>query len=952
MKKNKQELNPRCSSPEKRKAIMSIKHFRSILVGVCLGWLAPSLALAQQPVITTQPSDRLVNASSNFNFVVYVSGTGPFTYQWLFDGTAIAGATNYYRSVVNAQPAQSGYYSVIVSNASGSVTSRVARLKVFLLAPTPHSLSGIQVQSDGSARLAFIGETTLPFAPYYELYPLEASTNLVNWAPLATLQRTNTALDTLRFVDTNAPGFSQRFYRTPTNQLATPDPQPTGPYSVGTFSMVMIDPSRRNAAGGTNYQFMTTFWYPAVAQAGVLPAIYVERAVALGDSYWNLSMLGISGARNFGSEVVAFFSHSLSNAPLATYPAKYPVVLYSPGSGSQRREITDMAEDLASWGYVVVGLDASDTLVSVFPDGRVVYGSDGSDQARVQDMQFVLGQLAILNAGDPRLSGRLDLDRIGAIGLSWGGGTTEELCVYDPRCKAAVGFEPYPNITVTNLLTQPLNVPYLFFRSDFGPDPDPSWVTPGGRADDRLEVFDQQKTNAYWVKLISTDHGSFGEYDLINDSASLAAACGIPMSGQFLPPARVCQILRAYLLSFFNKFLKGEDDHLLDGPSPAYPEVIQFLSASSSSLPPEYPSAGLVQGSDGSFYGTTAYGGASGDGTVFQVTTNGVLMILLSFNGTDGSHPVAALVQGSDGNFYGTTACGGSNGNDGTVFQMTPAGVLTTLASFNGTNGRHPAAGLVQGSDGNFYSTTIGGGADDLGTAFQMTPAGTLTTLVSFNGANGGLPFAGLVQGTNGSFYGTTSAGGNGDGTVFEMTPAGALTWVRSFLGGNSGSSPSGGLIQGTNGLFYGTTEYGGNTSLNPGMALNGPNWGAGFGTVFKMTPAGALTTLVEFNGTKGSYCASGLVQGSDGNFYGTTAGGGGGVGPTGAGGTVFKMTPTGALTTLYSFSGADGNSPQAPLVQGSDGNFYGTTEYGGANGRGTVFQVTPAGVLTTLVSF
>ena len=130
-------------------------------------------------------------------FLLVSAGVAPFTYQWLFDGTAIAGATNSALSVPNAQPAQSGYYSVIVSNASGSVTSQVAELKVFVAAP--HSLSGIQAESDGSVSLSFAGETTALFAPYYDLYPLETSTNLVDWAPLVTLQRTNTALDTLQF---------------------------------------------------------------------------------------------------------------------------------------------------------------------------------------------------------------------------------------------------------------------------------------------------------------------------------------------------------------------------------------------------------------------------------------------------------------------------------------------------------------------------------------------------------------------------------------------------------------------------------------------------------------------------------------------------------------------------------------------------------------------------------
>src|SRR5262249_18213784 len=152
---------------------------------------------------------------------------------------------------------------------------------------------------------------------------------------LATLQQTNAAFDRLSFLDTNAAQFHQRFYRTPTNQLPTPTLQPTGPYSVGIFSMLMIDPSRTNAAGRTNYQFMTTFWYPAVAQAGVLPAKYVESQVALSGEYDGF------GNANFGSQVAAFFSHSQSNAPLAASPAKYPVVLYDPGTHDNRRENTD-----------------------------------------------------------------------------------------------------------------------------------------------------------------------------------------------------------------------------------------------------------------------------------------------------------------------------------------------------------------------------------------------------------------------------------------------------------------------------------------------------------------------------------------------------------------------------------------------------------------------------------
>jgi uncharacterized repeat protein (TIGR03803 family) len=908
-------------------------HFRSIVAGMCIGCLTPSLASAQ-PVITVQPVNQFRAPGQTAVFYVVASGAAPLTYQWLFDGTPISGATTRTLSLGIPQPAQWGDYSVIVSNASGSVTSQVARLKVFVAAS--HGFSSIQAQSNGSVNLTFKGETTPLFAPYYDLYPLETSTNLVDWAPLATLQRPNTALDTLQFTDTDAPQFSQRFYRTTKNALLTSDPQPTGPYPVGTFSMLLTNTHRNNT------KFMVTFWYPAVAQAGVLPAQHVDPQVI--DSQYNFG-----SSANFDSQVAAFFSHSMPNAPVATDVVKYPVILYDSSFTGHRRENTDKAEDLASWGYVVVGLDTSDTPVSLFPDGQVVYGQTAPQTAvglvpeiegRLLHLEFLLDELETLNAHDSRLSGRLDLDKIGVFGWSLGGSTSAQLCLRDTRCKAGAGFDA--DFFETNLLTQPLNVPYLYFRSDFGPDPAPPYGL--GHFDDRLQVYNNLVTNAYWVRLVSTVHGNFGDYDLIADSASLQSFFGTPLSGQALPLGRASQIVRAYLLSFFNKFLRGVDDHLLDGASPAYPEVVQFFSVNRSSVPPEYPSTALVQGNDGNFYGTTAYGGTNNEGTLFQVTPAGVLTTLVSFNGANGSHPAAGLVEGNDGNFYGTTASGGTNGNNGTVFKMTSARTLTTLVYFNGTNGSYPLAGLVQGSDGNLYGTTVSGGAGGLGTVFQMTSAGVLTTLVSFSNANGAAALAGLAQGTDGSFYGTTSLGGNlslnngaGYGTVFKITPAGVLTRLAMFTGAN-GCYPTAGLAQGTNGNFYGTTDYGGNVSTNAGYGL---------GTVFKMTPAGVLTTLVSFNLANGYNPSASLIQGSDGNFYGTTAGGG-----AHGCGTVFKMTPAGVLTTLVSFNGADGNSPQASLVQGSDGNFYGTTTYGGASGRGTMFQVTPAGGLTTLVSF
>ena len=354
------------------------------------------------------------------------------------------------------------------------------------------------------------------------------------------------------------------------------------------------------------------------------------------------------------------------------------------------------------------------------------------------------------------------------------------------------------------------------------------------------------------------------------------------------------------------------------------------------------PQASLTLGTDGNFYGTTSAGG-SGYGTVFKMTTNGTLTTLYSFTrGLDGESPVAALTLGTDGNFYGTTYIFYEGGNMlyGTVFRVTTNGTLTTLVSFTGSNGAQPVAALTLGTDGNFYGTTEYGGNSigfnsGYGTVFKMTTNGTLTTLYSFsNGTDGGNPQAALTLGTDGNFYGTTANGGGGNGTVFKVTTNGTLTTLVSYNGSN-GQSPVGALTTGNDGSFYGTTSGGGSSSD---------------GTIFKVTTNGILTTLVSFGGTNGENPQAGLTLGTDGNFYGTTYDGGNtnrynhGTGAYGDG-TVFKMTTNGILTTLFLFNGNNGALPFAGLTFGTDGNYYGTTYgggstygVGGSSGFGTVF--------------
>ncbi|MGC2111143.1 MAG: choice-of-anchor tandem repeat GloVer-containing protein [Candidatus Korobacteraceae bacterium] len=272
---------------------------------------------------------------------------------------------------------------------------------------------------------------------------------------------------------------------------------------------------------------------------------------------------------------------------------------------------------------------------------------------------------------------------------------------------------------------------------------------------------------------------------------------------------------------------------------------------------------------------------------------------------------------------------------------------FTSMYSFSGSDGANPEMSLVRGPDGNFYGTTANGGANNYGTVFKVTPAGALTTLYSFcsqpNCTDGGYPEAPLVQASDGNFYGTTSWGGVSGayyGTVFKITPAGALTTMYRFC--TQLDCPDGRMPMA--GLVQGSDGnfYGTTPVGGAGCYI----WGCG--TVFQISPAGTFTTLHSFQEYDGDGPMGALVQGSDGNFYGTTTGGG-----AYYVGNVFTITPSGTLTSLYSFGGAaDGANPYAGLVQASDGDFYGTTSGGGTNYDGTVFKITPSGTLTTLHSF
>jgi uncharacterized repeat protein (TIGR03803 family) len=378
------------------------------------------------------------------------------------------------------------------------------------------------------------------------------------------------------------------------------------------------------------------------------------------------------------------------------------------------------------------------------------------------------------------------------------------------------------------------------------------------------------------------------------------------------------------------------------------------------------PMGNLVQGPDGYLYGATFGGGAAGGGTIF--TTAGVYDDqLYSFSlGSSGFNPFAGLILASDGNFYGTTEADGnynSLGEDctnnpgycGSVFRITPSGQFTVLHDFGATEGSTdgygPEAGLIQGSDGNLYgaSQIIVSPFGYYTNIFKISLDGTFSNFAQIDAGldySSGYGSMSLLQASDGNFYIPASYGTSPNGAIYKITPTGAVSILYTFTGGSNGVGPAGSLIEGSDGGLYGVTDTGGTADT---------------GTVFKVTLDGQQTVLSSFCDNTQSSCnegydPTGLLLASDGNFYGTTIGGGldsdcydgsSGLDNGGCGG-VFEVTPVGTLTSLYNFTGTgDGSIPSSGLIQGQNGNFYGVTSGISSSPAtyeyGNVYEIVPA---------
>ena len=367
---------------------------------------------------------------------------------------------------------------------------------------------------------------------------------------------------------------------------------------------------------------------------------------------------------------------------------------------------------------------------------------------------------------------------------------------------------------------------------------------------------------------------------------------------------------------------------------------------------PGYPYFGeLIKGSDGNLYGTTLYGGVNNNGAVYSlsIVSSGspTLTLVYSFNSALSGpyYPYAGVTEGNDGKLYGTTYYGGAHGV-GTVYSLTKDGVtFTDIHDFGASaaDGYYPQSQLTKSSAGDLYGVTYyGGGAYD-GTLYKVSSAGVYSQLYTFDGNAGKAPYTSPILAADGKLYGTTRAGGSSGldtGIVYKYDLTANTISVFSQFDGINGYYPNA-LTQGADKSFYGTSQYGGFTNREAGFTN-------GSGSAFKITTAGVISLLYSFYTHTGYNPYGRTVQGPDGQFYGTTYYGG-----YYDNGTIYKSDANGSMTILHHFNnnrpGYEGYYPQAGLIVGTDGNLYGSTIAGGVYGNGTIFKVTTAGVLTVL---
>jgi Calx-beta domain-containing protein/platelet-activating factor acetylhydrolase isoform II len=407
----------------------------------------------------------------------------------------------------------------------------------------PHRFESVSVAPGHSVILGLTGGVSPQYSPFLDLYPIEVSTNLTDWSLLAAVVRTNASPAPFPYTDILTETQASRFYRTPATNLPTIFTPPTGPYEVGTFNRVLTDPWRTNRYGiSTNDSFMATFWFPAAPKAGDFPNLLLSPTLAR-----------VFVTYPVDPRLAYFRCLAFEGRLLATNEPAYPIVIYSCGGGNFRRDNTLLALELASHGYIVVSVDHEDLSFAELPDARIVpgtlaVGSALAFQSRFQDMQILLAALAAMNTSDPVIRGGMDLNRIGVCGWSNGGVCGAELCLEDNRIKVGVLLDPGGIDSVPQLLSNSIAKPFLVIT---------------GELSDGTQLFNKAGGPAYWLHIEGTVHDNMGMAPVGNIGGATNR--------------RLQEVLQIYALSMLDKYFRERDNHLLDGPSPSYPEIKAIL---------------------------------------------------------------------------------------------------------------------------------------------------------------------------------------------------------------------------------------------------------------------------------------------------------------------------------------------------------------------------------------
>lgn len=950
-----------------------------------------------RPVITAQPTNQIVLPGQAVSLNVTAVGSHPISYRWaknrtnLTDGGNISGAGSSTLTLSSVAPTNDGIYSVLVSNAFGFVTSSDAVVTLVpLIAPeitmtTLHSFTGDNgAGPNGLLQAAdgyFYGTTQnggtnfsgtifrlAPSGSFTTLHSLDPGTEGAN--PFAALAQGSDA----NFYGTAFQGGAYdngTIFRVSSNGILTPlisfnitnGDLPYAGLTLGLDGKFYGTTYQGGASGlgtvfkvSTNGQLTTLFSFNGGNDGG-FPYATLTRSTE-GDFYGTTFK---GGAFNYGT-VFRISSNGVLNTLFAFDYAEGALPygglvqgtdgnLYGTtssggayGAGTLFRISSGLLTNLHSFNAESDGAGPAATLLEGSDGnfyGTTAYGGSyglgtvfrmARDGALVTLIEFdgfngANPKAAIVEGTDHNLHGTTERGGAGSQGTIFRLGVTSPPQITSQPANQAVFAGSNVTFSVAVFGSSPLF--YQWRENDVN-------LSDGGNISGSstriLTLSNVTIANAGSYSVMVSN--AFGKTNSIGATLSVTSSAPIivlqPTNQTLSPGATATFAVRTEgNLPISYQWQKG-GTNLNDGGNLSG-SVSSTLIASTVTEANNGSYAVIVSNSLGSVTSSPAIL------TVIPVSAPGTrLATLYSFaGGADGRIP-NGVIQASDGDLYGTTQWGGAH-LVGTAFRITTNGARTMLFSFSNTNGSQPRAALVQGADGNFYGTTQFGGSVGYGTIFKINSNGTLEIIYSFRGeADGGNPYAALIRGTDGNFYGTAQQGASYYGSVFKVTPQGALTTLYAFTNGIDGAFPEAALVQATDGNFYGTTPGGGSY---------------GNGNAFRMTPAGNLATIYSFtHGTDGSIPTGALVQGTDGNLYGTTKFN------TIAGfqfyGTIFRITTNGLLSTLYALNYGEGAHPSAGVIQASDGNFYGTTYDGAANGNGTLFRIAPNGSLTTMVPF